>query len=934
MGDLIRILGQTNREGKGESQFTQPRGVCINPVTKEVFVVDCNNHRIQVFHLQSLAFVRQIGKGTQGNNPGFLTYPVGIAMDERGHLFVSDTNNHRIVVFNHLTGAYVRSIGSQGSSVGCLNCPYGVCVDPTTNYLYIADYENNRVQVFDGCTGAFVKVIGDGVGSGPGQFSQPIDVCIDQDQDFLLVADYSNNRVQVLNKDTGEFVRSVGPSEGVNAFNGPRAVHVNSPSDLLFISDRENHRVQLFNKTTFMLIRHIGLGFGISPGMFNRPMELCVNNEEGVLIVVDGHNHRVQIMELPELRKEKLRLKHSKQDPNELVKNAAVFPSATAAHALTEAKFVSRLSAKQSISMVRFNFQGGLYICSLNSDLVPESKLVNVEIAKFPRSDDATVSSTQSILFNQASLFLAILEDASTQSGEESLSLAIPSMLALFALMQRGWRPAPLPEPTVDRTLCLLGQLHQCAKHGERQSLLACSVELLKASIVSEMSVERMKKIFHDLLALLRRPYALRFDRTESDGVSLLPLSDFEVSLPLEILVAVVMLIMAIFEKRQSHFPTQENRKTHENDQLLSKGFREASEMMLGGTGTDFFMELTKKRKSSVLPVSNASSTSSAGTLLRKEGLAEDFQFSESIAALLAQTFQWKVAEPSLPSAAEKAVERASRQTDMLISFADHVEFMQRELTQRVQQKENRMRGGRRIWDPSEPLSPGDLIDCMDKEKSWFESVVVDVAADGSIRVHFLGWAAKWDDTISEAERPIRLAPLNTHTRNWRGDLFEGGLIEVKCNDDVVNQKWMWGRITKLNVEESWVEIAYSFSSEPVVVKKAWLYGETICPVGMHTKDKSRAAASLITRPGKTVSYFIRFMRLLTRNGCLCSVVVDCVCDYRSKRFWQRKSLPVAVTLPSTISMMIYVLMTQLRRVLRIPSYGAVNRITLVARGC
>lgn len=62
----IRIIGVSGKEGKGESQFAQPRGVCINRETKEIFVVDCNNHRIQVFHLYSLAFIRQIGKGIQG----------------------------------------------------------------------------------------------------------------------------------------------------------------------------------------------------------------------------------------------------------------------------------------------------------------------------------------------------------------------------------------------------------------------------------------------------------------------------------------------------------------------------------------------------------------------------------------------------------------------------------------------------------------------------------------------------------------------------------------------------------------------------------------------------------------------------------------------------------------------------------------------------
>ena len=45
-----------------------------------------------------------------------------------------------------------------------------------------------------------------------------------------------------------------------------------------------------------------------------------------------------------------------------------------------------------------------------------------------------------------------------------------------------------------------------------------------------------------------------------------------------------------------------------------------------------------------------------------------------------------------------------------------------------------------------------------------------------------------------------RLAPLNSHSKNWRADLFEGGLIEIKCNEDLVNQKWMWGKVSILHV--------------------------------------------------------------------------------------------------------------------------------------
>ena len=31
----IRVIGVSGREGKGENHFSQPRGVCINPATKE-----------------------------------------------------------------------------------------------------------------------------------------------------------------------------------------------------------------------------------------------------------------------------------------------------------------------------------------------------------------------------------------------------------------------------------------------------------------------------------------------------------------------------------------------------------------------------------------------------------------------------------------------------------------------------------------------------------------------------------------------------------------------------------------------------------------------------------------------------------------------------------------------------------------------------------
>ena len=298
----LRIIGQTGREGKGENQFSHPRGVCIDSETKEVFVVDCNNHRVIVYHLPSLAFVRQIGKGVIGFGSGTLNNSGGICIDTpTNQLFLADTNNHRIAVFNSKTGLHTRTIGGgpiQGSLFGQLSRPYGVCID--RGLLYVADYDNNRVQVFDKETGEALRIIGDGFGTGPGQLHSPITVTVDPTSARLFVADYKNNRVQVYNTDTGLFLQTIGDVTNTapeNMMRGPRGLCFSLEANLLFVSDRENHRIQLFNLTSLAFIRHIGnLGQGTDITQFSRPMELCVSPGDGELIVVDGYNHRVKII--------------------------------------------------------------------------------------------------------------------------------------------------------------------------------------------------------------------------------------------------------------------------------------------------------------------------------------------------------------------------------------------------------------------------------------------------------------------------------------------------------------------------------------------------------------------------------------------------------------------------------------------------------------
>ena len=237
---MIRILG-TGIEGRSENHFAQPRGICLDQSTKELFVCDCNNHRILVFSSLTLAYKRQIGRGIQGSSPGCLNYAVGICLDaKRRHLIVADTNNHRICIFNQETGVHIGNIGSHGNAEGQLSSPYGVIIDVSKDCLFVTDYDNHRVQVYDLRTRYYVRTIGLGMGSGPGQFNQPIMPCIDEETGYLYVADYSNNRVQLFNKDSGKYVRQIGGSGlGVDALHGPRSICIDKDSELLFIADRE-----------------------------------------------------------------------------------------------------------------------------------------------------------------------------------------------------------------------------------------------------------------------------------------------------------------------------------------------------------------------------------------------------------------------------------------------------------------------------------------------------------------------------------------------------------------------------------------------------------------------------------------------------------------------------------------------------------------------
>ena len=162
--------------------FIQPTGVSVSPEGL-VYICDCANHRVTV-HDEEDMFL--LAFGSKGSGPGCFDGPHDVTFGSDGLVYVTDVGNSRICVWskegsfqrdfktkyvpsyiattvdNHLLiiswssdtvmvytlgGQLLHRFGRNGSDLGRLNGPYGICVDDS-GAVYVADCFNSRVQVF------------------------------------------------------------------------------------------------------------------------------------------------------------------------------------------------------------------------------------------------------------------------------------------------------------------------------------------------------------------------------------------------------------------------------------------------------------------------------------------------------------------------------------------------------------------------------------------------------------------------------------------------------------------------------------------------------------------------------------------------------------------------------------------------------------------
>lgn len=329
--------------GTGVGKFQYPSRVAVNPINRNVYVMDQWQHLISVHDRQTGAELWSFG-GT-GTALGKFKQPRGAAFDDQGRLFVADNYNSRIQVIDGATGQALYSFGGAGTAPGQYPAGTadmrGVAIDDVHDWVYVADASTGFVNKYS-LSGTYLTRFG-GYATGPGQliggprevavdgdgnvwvgdmpgfravkfdpdgnyllevpepaapppaggFNQPRGVAVDQDG-AVFVSDTHNFRMQKFNAD-GSFAKAWGHrGGGANGFNYQRGIAIDRRNGDVVVADTDNHKITRYDNAGNYLWE-VG-GFGTALNKLKNPHSLAVG-PDGKIFVADTQNQRVVIMD-------------------------------------------------------------------------------------------------------------------------------------------------------------------------------------------------------------------------------------------------------------------------------------------------------------------------------------------------------------------------------------------------------------------------------------------------------------------------------------------------------------------------------------------------------------------------------------------------------------------------------------------------------------
>ncbi len=188
-GEYLSHIDLPHAEGE---KRPDPVDVAVDDKRGFLYVLDNENHRVQVFGLEQKNLIGAVGKMTH-NDDGF-RWPFTLFVDEDGTVYVVDTINTIVKTLLPDKGwSFGGTIGRWGVESGEFFRPKGVAID-AAGHVYVSDSYFGIIQVFDR-SGTFLGILGDG--QQVRRFTTPTRLYVDRNG-LLFVVEMFANRVSVF----------------------------------------------------------------------------------------------------------------------------------------------------------------------------------------------------------------------------------------------------------------------------------------------------------------------------------------------------------------------------------------------------------------------------------------------------------------------------------------------------------------------------------------------------------------------------------------------------------------------------------------------------------------------------------------------------------------------------------------------------------------
>jgi len=274
-------------------KIAYPSKVFVEPVKKEIYVLDTGHTRILIYASDFYPLFSIDSKyGVES--------PVGLAIDSEGYLFIAQAKSKgnkkgRITILNPFLG-WEKDIYFEGFEDADSFMPSSIAISKS-GYLYVTGSSYRGVVVLDK-DGAFSHLLTpvDSLGKSPEEKATICDVDIDnQGNIYLLSEDMS--RIYVYDSQDGYLFKFGQKGGSTGKLSRPRGITVDSAGERIYVIDYMRHTASAYSNDGQFLFEFGGKGWG--KGWFQYPTDIAMDTL-GNILVVDTFNNRVQVLKVQE----------------------------------------------------------------------------------------------------------------------------------------------------------------------------------------------------------------------------------------------------------------------------------------------------------------------------------------------------------------------------------------------------------------------------------------------------------------------------------------------------------------------------------------------------------------------------------------------------------------------------------------------------------